>query len=218
MVSIRGESSPKIMKNDLIRILKTVLKQIGEENGIDFSNKKVSIQENKEKSHGDYASNLAMVIAKDLSQTPREVAEKISKSGTQPLLGSQINFLIDGLIAKIPIFATSNIGYKNLTKLSSKSYLSSDGTTEPHCSIGDLENLNEGLIVLSGNHLDLFGKLLDWKNIDDLIPQNFKNGKKIKKTGKAGIFAGSLELVKEGNIKIKQEKLFDDIYIRESND
>ena len=78
MVSIRGESSPKIMKNDLIRILKTVLKQIGEENGIDFSNKKVSIQENKEKSHGDYASNLAMVIAKDLSQTPREVAEKIS--------------------------------------------------------------------------------------------------------------------------------------------
>ena len=77
MVSIRGESSPKIMKNDLIRILKTVLKQIGEENGIDFSNKKVSIQENKEKSHGDYASNLAMVVAKDLSQTPREVAEKI---------------------------------------------------------------------------------------------------------------------------------------------
>ena len=77
MVSIRGESSPKIMKNDLIRILKTVLKQVGEENGIDFSNKKVSIQENKEKSHGDYASNLAMVIAKDLSQTPREVAEKI---------------------------------------------------------------------------------------------------------------------------------------------
>ena len=77
MVSIREESSPKIMKNDLIRILKTVLKQIGEENSIDFSNKKVSIQENKEKSHGDYASNLAMVIAKDLSQTPREVAEKI---------------------------------------------------------------------------------------------------------------------------------------------
>ena len=48
---------------------------------------------------------------------------------------------------------------------------------------------------------ELFGKLLDWKNINDLIPQNFKNGKKIKKTGQAGIFAGSLELVKEGNLK-----------------
>ena len=63
---------------------------------------------------------------------------------------------------------------------------------------------------------DLFGKLLDWKNIDDLIPQNFKNGKKIKKTGKAGIFAGSLELVKEGNLKIKQENLFEDIYVKEN--
>ena len=66
------------MKNDLIRILKTVLKEIGKENGIDFSNKKVSIQESKEKAHGDYASNLAMVIAKDLSKSPREVAEKIT--------------------------------------------------------------------------------------------------------------------------------------------
>jgi arginyl-tRNA synthetase len=66
------------MKNDLIRILKSALKEIGKEDGIDFSNKKVSIQENKEKAHGDYASNLAMVIAKDLSQSPREVAEKIT--------------------------------------------------------------------------------------------------------------------------------------------
>ena len=63
---------------------------------------------------------------------------------------------------------------------------------------------------------EFFGKLIDWKNIDDLIPSNFKSKKKYKKTGKAGIFAGSLELVKEGNIKIKQEKLFDKIFIREN--
>jgi segregation and condensation protein A len=62
---------------------------------------------------------------------------------------------------------------------------------------------------------EFFGKLFDWKKLDDLIPKNFKMGPKYKKTGKAGIFAGSLELVKEGNLKIKQEKLFDDIYVRE---
>ena len=61
-----------------------------------------------------------------------------------------------------------------------------------------------------------FGKLTDWKNLDELIPETFLNKKKLKKSGKAGIFAGSLELVKEGNIKIKQEKLFDKIYIKES--
>ena len=62
------------------------------------------------------------------------------------------------------------------------------------------------------------GKLMDWKNLDELIPQNFKSGSKYKKTGKAGIFAGSLELVKEGNLSMKQDNLFDDIYVREVND
>jgi len=62
---------------------------------------------------------------------------------------------------------------------------------------------------------EFFGKLTDWKNINDLIPQSFKNGSKYKKTGKAGIFAGSLELVKEGNLTIKQENLFDEVYVKE---
>ena len=61
-----------------------------------------------------------------------------------------------------------------------------------------------------------FGKLIDWKKLDDLIPKDFKKGSKYKRTGKAGILAGSLELVKEGNLKIKQENLFDDIYIKEN--
>ena len=54
------------------------------------------------------------------------------------------------------------------------------------------------------------------KNIDDLIPKTFITKKKYKKTGKAGIFAGSLELVKEGNIKIKQDTLFGDLFVREN--
>ena len=63
---------------------------------------------------------------------------------------------------------------------------------------------------------DFFGKLLDWKKLDDLIPKNFKSEKKFKSTGTAGIFAGSLELVKEGNLRIKQDDLFEEIYIKEN--
>ena len=63
---------------------------------------------------------------------------------------------------------------------------------------------------------NLFGKLSDWKKLDDLIPKNFKKELRYKRTGKAGIFAGSLELVKEGNLKIKQENLFDDVFVREN--
>ena len=62
---------------------------------------------------------------------------------------------------------------------------------------------------------EFFGKLFDWKNINDLIPQNFKSGTQYRRSGKAGIFSGSLELVKEGNLTIKQENLFDDVYIKE---
>ena len=59
------------------------------------------------------------------------------------------------------------------------------------------------------------GKISDWKNINELVPENFKKQKSMRRTGNAGIFAASLELVKEGNLSIKQTKLYDDIYIKE---
>ena len=62
---------------------------------------------------------------------------------------------------------------------------------------------------------EFFGKLIDWKNINDLIPDNFSSGKNLRRSGTTGIFAGSLELVKEGDLVIKQDKLYDNIYIKE---
>ena len=59
------------------------------------------------------------------------------------------------------------------------------------------------------------GKLSDWKNIEDLIPLDFKKSKSKSRTGNAGILSASLELVKEGNITLKQNNLFDDIFIKE---
>ena len=63
---------------------------------------------------------------------------------------------------------------------------------------------------------EFFGKLNDWKNIDELLPKNFSESKNLKRSSKAGIFSGSLELAKEGNISIKQNNLFDDIYIKQN--
>ena len=63
---------------------------------------------------------------------------------------------------------------------------------------------------------EFFGKLNDWKNIDELLPKNFSESKNLKRSSKAGIFSGSLELAKEGNISIKQNKLFDKLYIKEN--
>jgi len=88
-----------------------------------------------------------------------EFAEKLSKTGTQPITGTQINFSLDNSIGKLPLFARSSSGYKNLIKLSSKSYLDSSDKTEAHCKISELKDINDGLILLSGNHHGLFGKL-----------------------------------------------------------
>ena len=63
---------------------------------------------------------------------------------------------------------------------------------------------------------EFFGKLNEWKNISELIPENFKSSNNLKRTGQAGILSGSLELVKEGNVSIKQNNLFEDLYIKEN--
>ena len=62
---------------------------------------------------------------------------------------------------------------------------------------------------------EYFGKLIDWRKLNDLLPNDFSRGKNQRRTGIAGLFSGSLELTKEGNLSIKQNQLFDDIYIKE---
>ena len=62
---------------------------------------------------------------------------------------------------------------------------------------------------------DFFGNLKDWKEIKELIPSYYSSAK-LKKTGYAGIFSGALELTREGNISIRQNKLFEDIFIKET--
>ena len=109
-----------------------------------------------------------------------EFAEKISKSGTHPIIGTQINFSLENSIGKLPLFAKSSQGYKNLIKLSSNSYLDSDEKTDPHCKINEFNNINDGLILLSGNHHGLFGKLFKLNKLKQ-IEKSIKELKNIFK-------------------------------------
>mgnify|MGYP001169031901 CR=1 FL=1 len=56
--------------------------------------------------------------------------------------------------------------------------------------------------------------ILDWKRIEELIPETFTSSKKNKNTGLAAIFTASLELTKDGVIDMMQKNLFSDILIR----
>ena len=93
-----------------------------------------------------------------------EFAEKISKSGTQPIIGTQINFKIHDTIGLIPVYALDEIGYKNIINLSSSSYLKNDELSEPHLDFDELLNENKGVAIFSGTVHGLFGELFNKGN------------------------------------------------------
>tara|TARA_A100000164_G_C21880209_1_gene759851 strand:- start:323 stop:1066 length:744 start_codon:yes stop_codon:yes gene_type:complete len=126
----------------------------------------------------------------------REIRFRGSRPGIKPIYNSELKVnLFELLKTYSTIIMTKDFQRINIPKLPVF-------TTE------------EGIKTIK----EFFGKLIDWKKLNDLIPKNMKEGAKYKSTGKAGIFAGSLELVKEGSLRIKQDKLYDDIYIKEIND
>ena len=90
-----------------------------------------------------------------------EFAEKISKSGTQPIIGTQINFKAADTIGLLPLFALNEVGYKNIIKLSSFSYLENDELSDPHLNFELLLNNSEGVAVFSGTIFGLIGKLFE---------------------------------------------------------
>ena len=51
-----------------------------------------------------------------------------------------------------------------------------------------------------------FSNIIEWKDIEELIPKDFFINKKLKKSGIAGIFSASLELTKQGAVSIMQKK------------
>ena len=110
-----------------------------------------------------------------------EFSEEISKVGTQPIIGTQINFKFNSDIGMIPIIAKNRNGYENILKLSSDSYLKYNDNSLPYCDIDNLINNAEGLIVLSGSinclsgNLFLKNKLNDLTNIYKLLKHKFKN-------------------------------------------
>ncbi len=52
-----------------------------------------------------------------------EFSEELSKVGVHPIIGTQLNIKTDNIIGKVSLIAKNEQGYKNLLKLSSKSYL-----------------------------------------------------------------------------------------------
>ena len=97
-----------------------------------------------------------------------EFAENISKVGTQPIIGTQINFKFEDTIGLLSLIALNEKGYKRIIELSSKSYLENNTLLEPHLDIKELLIKTDGVLLLSGTIQGLFGKLFDKGRFDEI--------------------------------------------------
>ena len=80
------------MKDNIKKTLSEILENLYSQVEPEVKNLKISIQDNKEKEHGDLATNIAMVLAKPLKKNPKEIAEEIKQ-----------NFVLDEKIIKIEV-------------------------------------------------------------------------------------------------------------------
>ena len=129
-----------------------------------------------------------------------EFSEEISKAGTQPIIGTQINFKFNDEIGMIPLIAKNKKGYETILKLSSSSYLLNQSASLPYCDIENLHDKNCGLIILSGSLQALSGQLFQKNKLNGAThgdkvqvtlidwPENSKSpfGKITKIIGKPG--------------------------------
>jgi len=110
-----------------------------------------------------------------------EFSENLASIGTQPIIGTQILFKYKNFIGLIPLIAKNNDGYRNIIKLSSKSYLENENLNYPHCNLEDLLKNSTGIIVLSGSIKCLAGKLFnrglldEVENIYKTLSENFND-------------------------------------------
>ena len=110
-----------------------------------------------------------------------EFSDNLSKSGTQPIIGTQINFKFDDQIGLIPLIAATEKGYKNIIELSSNSYLKNNDKNEAYCNLKEILSVEGDIIVLSGTINGLIGKLFKkgrFKEIEEIyetLQKKFKN-------------------------------------------
>ena len=88
------------MQQKIINQLTLIVDGLIKSSDVSDVNYKIRLQENKDKEHGDYASNIAMMLAKDLSENPKNLAEQISK-----------NFPLDDEVLKVEVAGPGFINF-----------------------------------------------------------------------------------------------------------
>ncbi len=125
-----------------------------------------------------------------------EFSQAMAGAGVQPIIGCSLPVDVREALspdlkvrreggggvettAPIALLVKNRTGWLNLSKLSSKSYLDTDTSAEPHVALADLQESHEGLIALTGgpdgpvNKLIVAGRLKDAEALLEALAQAF---------------------------------------------
>ena len=130
----------------------------------------IKIDDLKEYSKENKIKSLALCDTTNLCGA-LEFAEKISKAGTQPIIGTQINFKFVNTIGLLPLYALNEEGYKRIIELSSLSFLKDNEISDPYLDLKELLNKTNGVAIFTGTINGLFGQLFNkgkFTEIDEL--------------------------------------------------
>jgi DNA polymerase-3 subunit alpha len=95
------------------------------------------------------------------------------KAAIQPIIGCEVLLKkidenqkhlsildIENSLSKLVLIARNDVGYQNLMKLVSDSYLKRENNISPHITLDQLQNFSQGLIVLSAGYEGEIAKLI----------------------------------------------------------
>ncbi len=167
----------------------------------------IKIDDIKESSKKNKIKSLAICDTSNLCGA-LEFSDKLSKIGTQPIIGTQINFEYEETMGLLPLFAMNEAGYKRIIELSSLSYLNNDELSEPNVPFNELFKKDEGVAIFSGTVFGLFGNLFDKGKYSDIE----KLYSKLKSIYKDRFY---IELQRHGDLN---EDSFEKMNLKKSND
>ena len=100
------------MELNLITTIKNKILQLFDEKPLDAENR-ITVEAPKNKDHGDFATNAALVLSKQLKKSPRDIAEFIKTQLSQDAIFSKIEIAGPGFVnfTLTDLYYQQNLGY-----------------------------------------------------------------------------------------------------------
>jgi DNA polymerase-3 subunit alpha len=136
-----------------------------------------------------------------------EIALSCAKVGVQPIPAVEINFVKNKDSGEEPgklvLIAQNEVGYLNLLRLVSDSFLNGSDHLKPVISLEELKDLSEGIICLSGG----YNGVLDGKITNGRVKEAENLAKELGKIFKSKFYIEINRLNQESQIKTEAELL-----------